>query len=213
MRPTAGRIAGRTLWVASLVLLVCGGAAAQSGGPPGPPRQTQADDYTSQFKIVYEVTATTPGTRFFFNVIRAGSEASDEAAYDASSGQPLRFEVVTGAQARADGLVNADMTTGYIKIWLLRAVPEKGEIRLRIEKTYKDTKSYYREGESVVFDRSLGIKRNAVVLPGGYELVFCNVPSQVATEADGRIRVSFMNQTPAAMPLVVKGRPLTRAGK
>jgi hypothetical protein len=38
------------------------------------------------------------------------------------------------------------------------------------------------EAEDVVFTRSLGIKRNAVVLPAGYELVACNVPAQVATE-------------------------------
>jgi len=31
------------------------------------------------------------------------------------------------------------------------------------------------------------------VLPAGYELVACNVPSQVLTERDGRIAISFLN--------------------
>src|SRR2546426_1732103 len=57
---------------------------------------------THQFKIYYEVTETKSGARFFFNPIRAGSEASDEAVYDLATGKPLKFEVVTGAQAKAD---------------------------------------------------------------------------------------------------------------
>ena len=43
-----------------------------------------------------------------------------------------------------------------------------GEGRVLIDKTYEDAKSYYQEGELIVFDRPLGIKRNAVVLPAGY---------------------------------------------
>ena len=65
----------------------------------------------------------------------------------------------------------------------------------RILKTYKDPKSYYAEGDLIVFDRSLGIKRNAVVLPEGYELVSCNFPSQVIEEADGRLAISHWNNS------------------
>lgn len=83
-------------------------------------------------------------------------------------------------------------------------------MRLRIDKTYRDPKSYYREGDSIVFDRSLSIKKNAVVLPAGYELAYLNVPAQVLTEPDGRITVSFINTYPSAAPLVVKARPLSR---
>ena len=60
----------------------------------------------------------------------------------------------------------------------------------------------------MVFKRSLGIKRNTVVLPAGYELVGCNVPSQVLTEPGGRISVSFVNAGPDAAPLVVRARKL-----
>ena len=42
--------------------------------------------------------------------------------------------------------------------------------RVKILKTYKDDKSYYVEGEDVVFKRSLGIARNSMVLPKGYRL-------------------------------------------
>src|SRR5215467_12183330 len=57
---------------------------------------------THQFKIYYEVTETRVGARFHFNQIREGSEASDEAVIDLATGQPLKFEVVTGAQAKID---------------------------------------------------------------------------------------------------------------
>jgi hypothetical protein len=127
------------------------------------------------------------------------------------TGQPLPFKVVTGAEARAAGQANADLEANYIQVSLARPVPEKGETRLRIEKTYKDAKSYYREGNLIVFNRGLSITRNAIVLPRGHELVACNVPSQVLPEADGRTSVSFLNTYPVEAPLVVKARPLPAA--
>ena len=101
------------------------------------------------------------------------------------------------------GLPNASLEGRYIRVRLARPVPQDGEARIRIIKTYKDPKSYRREGETIVFDRPLGIRRNAVILPAGYQLVSCNVPSQVLEEADGRIGISFMNMSPAQAPLVV----------
>jgi hypothetical protein len=188
-----------------------------AAGRAQPPPQTEADEYTryellapetAQFRIAYEVTATTPGARFYFNPIRKGSEATDEAVYDRLSGKALKFEVVSGAEARAGGLGRADLETQYIKVHLPRPVPPKGEVRLLIDKTYKDPRSYFREGDLIVFSRSLGIKRNAIALPPGYEVVSCNVPSQVLSGEDGRIRISFHNAGPDAASLVLKARRL-----
>jgi hypothetical protein len=200
-------------WAIRAVLV----ALAVGWGAPATAQSASADAYTryellapdtASFRVVYDVTATTPGARYYFNPIRRGSQASDEAVIDRMTGQPLAFEVVSGAQAIADGERGADPETHYIKVRLARPVPSGGETRLRILKTYKDPKSYYREGALIVFDRSLGIKRNAVVLPAGYELVFCNFPSQVLEEADGRIVVSHWNTTPSPAALVVKARKL-----
>ncbi len=94
--------------------------------------------------------------------------------------------------------------------------PGGGQARIRIIKTYKDAKSYHRDGAGIVFDRPLGIRRNAVVLPPGYQLTECNVPSQVLTEPDGRIRISFMHQAPGAAALLVRaqsGAPTGDAAK
>jgi hypothetical protein len=180
------------------------------------PRQTQEDDYTkyellapdtAQFRIYYEVTATTPRARFFFNTIRPGSVATDERVVDLSTGEPLKWEVVDGKAARATGHPTADLETEYVKVHLARPVPQSGEVRLLIDKTYKDAKSYHRDGDAIVFDRSLGIRRNTIVLPAGYRLVSCNVPSQVIPTGDGRVQVSFMNPGPAAAPLVIRAKP------
>ena len=202
---------------ARVLLLLAASAPVLRAQQPAVPLQTQADDYTryellapgsGRFRIVYEVTATTPGATQFFNPIRKGSVASDERVLDRYSGQPLQFDVVNGDVARAGGVRNADSSSQYIRVRLARAVPTDGEARILIDKTYFDPKSYYEENGLVVFSRPLGIKRNAIVLPLGYEVVSCNVPSQVIEESDGRLAISFWNASPAEAPLVLKARRL-----
>jgi hypothetical protein len=176
--------------------------------------QTETDEYTryellapetASFKIYYEVTATTAGAKSFYNPIRKGSVASDESVYDAMSGKPLQFEVVNGAEARKDPLMaDAGVDTDYIKVTLARPVPKNGQGRVVIVKTYKDAKSYYTEGKTIVFNRPLGIKRNKVVLPAGYEVVGLTVPSQILTEKDGRVAISFLHVGSGEAPLVLK---------
>lgn len=188
-------------------------AAAQAA------RQTDADHYTryellapgsAKFRILYEVTATTAGATRYYNVIRKGSVATDERVTDRMTGQPLRFDIVSGAVARAGGVPNADPAGQYIQVTLARPVPRDGEARLLIDKTYEDAASYLAGGDSIVFSRSLGIQRNAVVLPPGYALESVNYPSQVIAEPDGRVAVSFINTGIGAVPYVVKGRRAAR---
>src|SRR5256885_14530226 len=85
------------------VILACAGAARC--------QYISADTYTRyellapethQFKIYYEVTETRAGARYHFNQIREGSEASDESVIALATGQGLKFEVVSGAQAKID---------------------------------------------------------------------------------------------------------------
>jgi hypothetical protein len=179
--------------------------------------QTQTDDYTryeleapggGAFRILYDVTATTAGARFFYNGIREGAEEEVHGVTDLHTGAPLAWEVVDGAHARANGHPRAGLDGRFIKVSLARAVPEGGQGRVRIDKTYVDAKSYYADGRDIVFERSLGIRRNSVVLPAGYELVGANYPVQVDTEEDGRVRVSFMNPGPGAVDFRMRGRPL-----
>ena len=180
-----------------------------------PARQTQADDYTryellapgsGKFRILYEVTATTAGATEFFNPIRRGSVASDERMTDVMTGRPLEFEVVNGRIAQQGGVRGADSTGEYIRVKLARPVPKDGETRILIDKTYYDTTSYRVSGDTISFSRPLGIKRNAIVLPAGFELISSNYPSQILQEADGRIAISFWNNTPAEAPVQLRAR-------
>ncbi|HTJ23310.1 MAG TPA: hypothetical protein VL383_12990 [Gemmatimonadaceae bacterium] len=195
--------------------------AAQRGRSQAtrPAPQTESDAYTryellapgsAKFRIIYEVTATTPGATYYFNPIRKGSVATDERVTDRATGKPLEFDVVGSAVANAGGVRNRDTTQAYIRVKLARPVPsDGGEARVLIEKTYEDTTSYFVRGDTLIFTRPLGIKRNSVVLPAGYELISSNFPSQVLQEADGRIGISFWNNTPAEAPVTMRARPVT----
>jgi hypothetical protein len=214
----------RTLYIRGLACLALGAAATATAGTPSAHRdglyfpsantQTEADEYTryellapetASFKITYEVTATTAGAKYFYNPIRKGSVASDESVLDAHLGTPLHFEVVSGSDARRDPLMpDADEATEYIRVTLASPVPQHGQARLLIIKTYKDGKSYHLDGNVLVFERPLGVKRNKVVLPAGYEVVGLTVPSQLLTEKDGRIAVSFLNGGAGEAPLKVR---------
>ncbi|MGB5515754.1 MAG: hypothetical protein WBP36_14625 [Thermoanaerobaculia bacterium] len=179
--------------------------------------QRQADAYTryellepssESFRILYDVTATTSGARFYFNPIRKGSDPTVHAVTDLASGKPLEWKLVSAEAAKAAGLMGSDHDGQFIQVSLARPVPEGGEGRIRIDKTYKDPASYFKQAQDIVFERSLGVQRNAIVLPPGFEVVSCNYPSQVATEEDGRIRVSFMGRG-ASVPLRLVARPLS----
>ena len=183
-----------------------------------PPRQTESDAYTryellapgsAKFRIIYEVTATTAGATQYFNPIRKGSIATDESVLDRATGRPLAFDVVGSAEARAGGVRSTDTTQTYIRVKLARPVPaDGGEARVLILKTYEDSLSYYTRGDTIVFTRPLGIKRNAVVLPRGYELVASTFPSQVLQEPDGRIGISFWNETPSEAAVTLRAVPV-----
>jgi hypothetical protein len=191
IRAAAGTVALAAMW--------SGVVTAQ----PRAPQQSVRDEYAvyellapeiGSFKTVYEVSVTTPGAATFFDRIGNGlsfATGPDDGVVDAMSGAPLKFE----------------QEAGGLRVHLARRVPDDGQARLRITKTYADPKSYRRDGAAIVFDRAIGIRHAAFVLPTGYRLLECNVPSQVLSEPDGRVRVSFMHQAPGAAALVIKAAP------
>jgi hypothetical protein len=165
---------------------------------------------THQFAITYDVTTTREGAQFFFNPIRPGSVSTKERVVERSSGKELKFEVVSGKDAKATGLVPAETPdkAEFIKVYLPGPVPKGGETRIRIFKTYTDAASYTLKDGQLVFTRPLGIKRNVVVLPKGWELIECGSPGIVSTDADGRIRVSFLNDRDDQLPVNIVARRL-----
>ena len=193
-------------------------ALAVSASAQAPARQTEADAYTryellapgsAKFRIIYEVTATSAGAAYYYNPIRKGSIATDESVVDRATGKALAFDVVGATEARAGGVRVSDSTQTYIRVKLTRPVPANGgESRVLILKTYEDSLSYFRRGDTIVFTRPLGIKRNAVVLPKGYELVSSTFPAQVLQEPDGRIGISFWNATPSEAAVTMRAVPV-----
>lgn len=211
--------------VPRIVPILCAALAAaaitvNSQTPAVPiPEQTEADAYTryelllplsaAKFRIIYEVTATTPGAKYYFNPIRTGSIATDERVTYRATGKALPFDIVGAKVAAMGGVRSRDSTQQYIRVTLAHAVPANdGEARVLIEKTYEDAKSYHAEGDLIVFDRPLGIKRNVVILPKGYELVGSASPAMVSVDADGRVRVSFLNDRDDQLPVKITGRKL-----
>jgi hypothetical protein len=165
---------------------------------------------THQFAITYDVTTSREGARFFLNPIRPGSVASKERMVERSTGQELQFETIDGKKAKAEGLASpktpdADL---FLKVHLPGPVPKGGETRIRIFKTYTDAASYYVKDGQLVFERPLGIKRNVVVLPPGWELMGCASPAIVSTDPEGRIRVSFLNDRDDQLPVTIVARRL-----
>lgn len=165
---------------------------------------------THQFAITYDVSATHEGDRFFLNPIRPGSVATKERVIERSTGSDLKFEVVTGKDAKKMELV-PDRTKDellFLKVALPGPVPKGGETRIRIFKTYTDPASYYLKDGALIFERQLGIKRNVVLLPAGWELVECASPAIVSTQPDGRVRVSFVNDRDDQLPVRIVARKL-----
>jgi len=174
------------------------------------------DDYTEyhlldpashQFHIVYYLNQRQAGATTLLNQTRSGSEGSDISVSDPQTGTPLKFEYKTGAELNAAG-ESGRLTAEehYIRAFLPRPVPEGGEGRVRIEKTYLDEKSYYAQGEEIVFARSLGIARNAIVLPKGYVAASSNVAAQVSALPDGRVKMVFENINGYASDVQIRGR-------
>jgi hypothetical protein len=166
---------------------------------------------THQFAITYDVTTAREGAELFFNPIRVGSIATKEKVIARASGKELQFEVVGGKEAKASGLVS-DKTADdaqFIRVHLPGPVPKGGETRIRILKTYTDAASYFVDKDGrLVFTRPLGIKRNVVLLPKSWELIECASPGIISTDADGRVRVSFLNDRDDQLPVRIVARRL-----
>ena len=165
---------------------------------------------THQFAITYDVTQAREGAQLFFNPIRPGSIASRERVIARASGKDLQFEVVSGKEAKTSGLVSEKTPDDaqFIRVHLPGPVPKGGQTRIRIIKTYTDAASYTLKDGRLLFERPLGIKRNVVLLPKAWELVECASPAMVSTDADGRVRVSFLNDRDDQLPVRIVARRL-----
>jgi len=141
-------------------------------------------------------------------VVREGSAVSDPSAYVLDTGQKLTTRLMTRAELSAAKIDAGEPVKPETQIVLIPFPPvKKGQsLRLRISETYTAPVSYRLDGEELVFDRSLGRSRNAVVLPVGWYLTASAIPATVTQLPDVRILLDFWNGRPVSVDVLIKAK-------
>ena len=166
---------------------------------------------THAFDLYHDYTESRPGVDRYLNVVRTGSRASNPSARVLDTGETLTVETRKGEELLKAGLhtgETAEEIPADSEVVVIRfpPVPAGGSVRLRISETYTDPKSYRLEGDELVFDRTFGRPRNAVVLPAGWYLTASSIPAMVSETSDGRIRLDFVNPRPDEIAVLIKAR-------
>jgi hypothetical protein len=166
---------------------------------------------THAFDLYHDYTESRPGVDRYLNVVRKGSAASRPSARVLDTGETLTVETQTGAALLKAGLhtgETAEEVPADSEVVVIRfpPVPPGGSVRLRISETYTDPKSYRLEGDELVFDRTFGRPRDAVVLPAGWSLTASSIPAMVSESPDGRVRLDFVNPRNDEIAVLIKAR-------
>jgi len=166
---------------------------------------------THAFDLYHDYTESRPGVDRYLNVVRTGSNASNPSARNLGTGETLTVETSKGAELPKKGhgddkdaeeiAADAEVVIAHFP-----PVPPGGSVRIRIAETYTDPKSYRLDGDDLVFDRTFGRPRNAVVLPTGWYLTASSIPALVSETSDGRIRLDFVNPRPDEIAVLIKAR-------
>lgn len=165
---------------------------------------------THAFDLYHDYTESRHGIGRYLNVVRKGSSASNPSARNLDTGEALPVEIRKGGDLIAAGLSDGEGEEvepgSEVVVIRFPAVQPGGSVRLRISETYTDPKSYRLEGEELVFDRTFGRPRNAVVLPAGWYLTASSIPALVSETSDGRIQLDFVNPRPDEIAVLIKAR-------
>ena len=193
-----------SLFLSILCLFVAIFASAQNQNPPLAERAYQDREilYELQapeshaFRITHDYTVRKVGEKYYFNVVRAGSHVSDPESIDLDTGEKLKWEIISGKQATERKLPVGEPVkddTEVVVTYLARPLESGKTNRIRLKETYADPKSYYLDGDELVWDRSFGRLRNTVVLPTGWYLTALASPATIETLSDGRVSVYIVN--------------------
>src|SRR6185369_1330954 len=136
---------------------------------------------THAFSLYHDYTESRPGVDKYLNVVREGSSVANPSAYVLDTGERLDTKVLTGAQLAAAKIAVDEPVKPetQVVVFPFSAVKQGQSIRLRISETYIAASSYRLDGDDLVFDRSLGRPRNAVVLPAGWYLTASSIPAKI----------------------------------
>lgn len=161
------------------------------------------------FRIAHDYTVRKAGEQYYFNIVRAGSHVSDPESLDLDTGEKLKWEVISGKQATDRKLPLGETVKDDAEIvvtHLARPLAAGTTNRIRLKETYVDAKSYYMDGDELVWDRSFGRLRNTVVLPAGWYLTALTSPGTIATLPDGRVSVYVVNPRPDDVRVYLRAR-------
>ena len=128
--------------------------------------------------------------------MRSGSHVTDPDSIDLDTGAKLKWEIISGKQATERKLPITETLKDDSEIvvtHLARALAPGTTNRIRLMEIYIDPKSYYLDGEELVWDRTFGRLRNTVVLPRGWYLTGLSSPSTIQTLPDGRVAIYVVN--------------------
>jgi hypothetical protein len=209
----------RVLGLMALLSLARPGWAQEEGNPLDRDRAAEDRDIvyfleapeTHSFGLHHDYTESKEGVGLYVNVVRKGSTASKPSAVLLDSGERLSTETLRGEEIRKAKVDIGEEVRPDSEAVVVRFPPvAKGKSsRIRISETYTDPGSYRLEGDVLVFDRTFGRPRNAVVLPSGWYLTGCSIPATVTETLEGRIRILFVNPRPdeIAVKIRAKKRP------
>jgi hypothetical protein len=160
------------------------------------------------FRLYHDYTESRPGISAYANVVREGSTASDPEAVILDTGEQLVPQEMSGAEFAKTGLNAGETVPPAARVVVIPFAPVKPgqSLRLRITETYTAPASYRLDGNDLVFDRSLGRPRNAVVLPSGWYVTQSAAPATVATLPDGRVRLDYWDDRPEAVDVLLKAK-------
>lgn len=163
---------------------------------------------THAFDLYHDLTESREGVDKYLNVVRAGSTVANPKAVVLDTGEALPVETLRGEAIRAAGIDIGEPVRPESEVVVIRfpKIAAGQTLRLRISETYTDPGRYRLEGDELVFDRSFGRPRNAVVLPSGYYLTNSSIPATLSETEDGRIRLDFVNPRPDEIAVLITAR-------
>lgn len=164
---------------------------------------------THAFRITHDYTVRKVGEKYYFNVVRAGSHVTNPESIDLDTGEKLKWEIISGRQAAERKLPITDTIKDDSEIvvtHLSRALDAGTTNRIRLMETYSDPKSYYLDGEELVWDRTFGRLRNTVVLPPGWYLTGLASPATIQTLPDGRVSIYVINPRNDEVRVYIRAR-------
>jgi len=206
----------------TLAAAVLAAAAAVSAQEPGRLAERAHQDReivyflrepdTHAFDLYHDYTETREGMDRYINVVRQGSTVANPGARILDTGEELKPEILKGEAITAARLDIGEPVRPDSEIVLIRFPPvaRGASVRLRISETYTDPARYKMEGDELVWDRSFGRPRNAVVLPAGWMLTASSIPATVSLTEDGRIRLDFVNPRPDEIAVLIKAKKRQR---